>query len=73
MHSDDTIKAMDFEAAFAALDETVRTLESGQGSLEDAVAQYEQGRKLAARCQALLDAAELRVRQLDDDGQLSDF
>ncbi|MCU0465833.1 MAG: exodeoxyribonuclease VII small subunit [Anaerolineae bacterium] len=60
----DEIGSMAFEQAFSALQEAVTRLESGEMTLEESVALYERGRLLAARCQALLDAAELRVRQV---------
>jgi len=66
-----------FEQAFAELETIVKALEEGQQPLEEALALYERGMKLAARCQALLDAAELRVRQLVPNGEggydLKDF
>ncbi len=61
--SDET-QEMSFEQAFSALQATVQRLESGELTLEDSVALYELGRRLSARCQALLDAAELRVKQV---------
>ena len=60
----DEIGSMAFEQAFSALQESVMRLESGEMTLEESVALYERGRLLAARCQALLDTAELRVRQV---------
>lgn len=59
-----------FEQAFAELEEVVRALEAGNQSLDEALALYERGMQLAARCQKLLDAAEVRIRQLvpNDEG-----
>ena len=53
-----------FEEASAALDEIVAWLESGQRGLDDSVAAYEAGTRLAQRGQRLLAAAELRISQL---------
>jgi exodeoxyribonuclease VII small subunit len=53
-----------FEEALGRLDEAVTALESGNLPLEDALDLYEQGIRLAQRCQELLDHAELRVRRL---------
>jgi exodeoxyribonuclease VII small subunit len=53
-----------FEALYRELEETVRRLESGDLPLAEAVALFEQSTKLAEQCNALLDQAELRVRQL---------
>jgi exodeoxyribonuclease VII small subunit len=54
---------LSYEQAYALLEETLAALESGELPLEQALQLYEQGAKLAAHCAALLDAAELRVRQ----------
>jgi exodeoxyribonuclease VII small subunit len=58
---------LSFEAAYAELEEIITRLDSGDLPLEDSVALFERGRKLAAHCQSLLDNAELRVSQLLDD------
>jgi exodeoxyribonuclease VII small subunit len=58
-----------FEEAFRLLEQTVAALESGDQPLEESLALYERGAALAARCQDLLTAAELKVRQVDGDGQ----
>ena len=58
-----------FESAFAQLEETVAVLEEGGLTLEAAVARFEEGMRLAARCGAILDEAELRItRLLAEDG-----
>ena len=53
-----------FEEAFRQLDETLRALERGGLSLEEAVSLYERGLQLVRYCNELLDRAELRVSQL---------
>ncbi|NNJ11864.1 exodeoxyribonuclease VII small subunit [Chloroflexales bacterium ZM16-3] len=53
-----------YEARYARLQEVVAQLETGELPLDRAVALYEEGVRLAAECQALLDTAELRVQQL---------
>jgi exodeoxyribonuclease VII small subunit len=62
---------LSFEQAFAALEATVGKLESGGLGLEEAVALYEEGMRLASLCGQQLDAAELRVSRLTniDSGQ----
>ena len=55
---------LSFEDAYRALEATVRRLEEGDLTLEEALASYEQGMRLARHCQASLDAAQLRVEQL---------
>jgi exodeoxyribonuclease VII small subunit len=54
---------LSYEEAYARLEQALEALESGELPLEQALALYEQGAKLAAYCAAKLDAAELRVRQ----------
>ncbi len=53
-----------FEEALGRLDETIAALEGGQIPLEDAIRLYEEGIRLAQRCQRLLDTAELRIQAL---------
>nr|WP_044200935.1 exodeoxyribonuclease VII small subunit [Oscillochloris trichoides] len=53
-----------YETRYARLQEVVLQLESGDLSLEQSLTLYEEGIRLAAECQALLDAAELRIQQL---------
>lgn len=53
-----------FEELYRELEETVRRLEAGDLSLEESLALFERGTQLAEQCNALLDRAELRVRQL---------
>jgi exodeoxyribonuclease VII small subunit len=55
---------LSFEQAFDALETTVGKLESGGLALEQAVALYEEGMRLAKLCGQRLDAAELRVSRL---------
>jgi len=58
------IEGLSFEEAFAALEETVQQLERGNLTLDEAIALFERGQALARHCQARLDQAELRVKQL---------
>ncbi len=56
-----------YETLYTRLQEVVARLEGGGLPLEETLQLYEQGVRLAAECQRLLDAAELRVRQLQLD------
>jgi len=58
------VDELPFEAALAELDETVRMLEAGDLPLDESLALFERGQLLSARCQSLLQAAELKVQQL---------
>lgn len=53
-----------FEASVTELEQLVEALESGDVSLEAALAKFERGVLLARECQTLLKNAELRVDQL---------
>ncbi len=53
-----------FEAQLEELDGIVTALEDGRLPLEEALALYERGMRLAKACQDRLDTAELRVRRL---------
>lgn len=55
----------DFEAAYAALEESVGLLESGGLSLSLMTECYEAGLRLSKRCADLLRSAELRVAVLE--------
>lgn len=57
-----------FEEAFQRLEQVVQQLERGTTTLDEALALYGQGTQLAAHCKQLLDAAQLRVRQLQENG-----
>ena len=53
-----------FEALFVRLEEITALLESGDLALERSVQLYEEGMRLAERCQQLLAGVEQRVEQL---------
>jgi exodeoxyribonuclease VII small subunit len=55
-----------FEDALTALEQVARRLEAGNLSLADSVRCYEIGNRLANRCGAMLDEAELRISRLDE-------
>lgn len=55
---------MSYEEAFAELESIIQRLENEQPSLEEALQLYERGQALVQRCAALLDQAELRVKQI---------
>lgn len=65
---------MTFEQALSALEAAVARLEAGNLPLEQAVALYEEGMRLAKICGERLDAAELRITRLatGEDGQIQE-
>jgi exodeoxyribonuclease VII small subunit len=60
----DDIAAMRYEQALAELDTLIGRLEGGTVDLDEAIACYERGSRLAQRCAELLDLTEQRVMQL---------
>jgi exodeoxyribonuclease VII small subunit len=58
------IDSLSFDDALAELQRTVAELEAGGQPLEAALALYERGVALQARCERLITDAELRVQQL---------
>jgi exodeoxyribonuclease VII small subunit len=62
-----------FEQAFKELESIIAKLESGELSLDESLALFERGQALAKQCGALLDAAELKIKQLSPEGELEDF
>jgi len=61
------VEDLSYEEALAELDQVVSALESEQSQLEDAIRLFERGQALAARCGVLLEAAELKVKQVVGD------
>ena len=66
------IEDLTYEEALAALQTIVDSLEEGEQKLEESMALFERGQLLMKRCAALLEAAELKVRQLSG-GDLEPF
>lgn len=66
------VENLPFEKAFDQLEATVQRLETGDLTLEEAIALYEHGMRLARRCSDVLDAAELQVQQLALGGNQAD-
>lgn len=58
------VEDLSYEEALAELDQVVSALESEQSQLEDAIKLFERGQALAERCSVLLEAAELKVKQV---------
>lgn len=58
-----------FESLFRELQATVAKLEAGDLSLDESLALFQRGMELAQQCGALLDAAELRIKELVPQGE----
>ena len=61
-------KKIDFESSLKELESIVSRLEDENINLEDSVKSFEAGINLVKECQKQLEEAELRVKELLDDG-----
>jgi exodeoxyribonuclease VII small subunit len=55
---------LSFEDAYSELERVVEVLEQGNLTLDESIALFEQGMRLAKLCGDRLDSAELRIRAL---------
>jgi len=58
------VESLSFEQALEELKAIVERLESGRGSLDDAIAAYERGAQLKAHCEAKLKEAQLKIEKV---------
>lgn len=67
------VKKLSFEQRLEALERIVEELESGDLSLDQALARYEQGVATHKECMAILAAAEKRIELLvkTEEGELA--
>lgn len=63
----DPAEQLGYEEARAELLDVVRTLEQGGASLEESLALWERGERLARVCQRWLDGARQRLEAVGDD------
>ena len=66
------VEELTYEAAFTELETIVAALEGESRPLDESISLYERGQALSKHCAALLEKAELKVRQLSGD-DLVDF
>jgi exodeoxyribonuclease VII small subunit len=66
----DSIK--DFESAIAELEKIVKQLEDGDLPLEKSLSLFERGVALSRYCHEQLGAAQRRIEQLTERGELKD-
>ena len=66
-----SIENLNYERALAELEGIISHLEDEPSGLEKSVAMFERGKALIQHCQKLLDSAELKVQQLEEDGSMS--
>ncbi len=60
------VAELTYEQAFTELESIVAKLEAEQQTLEETMRLFERGQLLAQFCGALLDNAELKIRDLTD-------
>ena len=61
------LEELSYEEALAELEEIVSALEGEQSQLEESIKLFERAQALAVRCSVLLEAAELKVKQVAGD------
>ena len=66
-----SVENYNYEQALAELEKIISNLENEPSGLEKSVAIFERGKALIQHCQKLLDSAEMKVRQLEEDGSMS--
>ena len=62
-----SVESLNYEEAMSELETIVASLEEGNQKLEESMVLFERGQLLMKRCAELLEAAELKVRQLSGD------
>ena len=63
------VKSPSFEESYKRLEEVIARLDSGNLPLDESVALYEEGIRLAQYCEQQLDNAEIKVTQLLTDAE----
>lgn len=58
------IESLGFEDALNELEQIVRSLESGDGKLDDAIVSYERGAALKKHCEGKLAEAKNRIEKI---------
>ena len=65
------VEDLTYEQALAELETIVESLEGEQGQLEEAIKFFERRQALVKRCCELLEAAQLKVKQVAGDSILA--
>ena len=63
---------MSYEEALQELEEILEALDGEARGLEQTLGLYERGRALVQHCQTLLEQADLKVHQLDQNDEIQD-
>ena len=62
-----SVEELTYEESLTELEEIVAALEGEQNQLDESIKLFERGQALAAHCGRLLEAAELKVKQVAGD------
>lgn len=73
MTDEKNLDQLTYEQAFSELQSVIAALEAGDQPLEDALALYTRGQALYTQCTKLLNEAELKIQQLNAEGEMEDF
>jgi exodeoxyribonuclease VII small subunit len=60
----DDLSTLSFEDALKRLETIVQRLESGDASLDESIALYEEGAKLRSQCEARLKSAQEKIDKI---------
>ncbi len=73
MTQENTQENVTFESAIRELEETVKKLENGGLSLDDAISYYTKGKELKVICEKKLEEAKLKIEKIIEsaDGETS--
>jgi len=64
MNTHESIESLSFEQSYERLEQVIASLEAGDLDLDQSIALYEEGIRLAQHCGQKLDDAQIRVTQL---------
>lgn len=64
--TDKALADLSYEQAFSELEGIVEAMESQQQPLDESMKLFERGQALAQHCTSLLDNAELRIKELNN-------
>jgi exodeoxyribonuclease VII small subunit len=66
------VNQMSYEESLQELEEILEALEGETRGLDETMNRYERGRALVQHCQTLLEQADLKVRQMDQNDEIQD-
>ena len=73
MASENEVKKMTVEEAFAVIDEKIKALEDENITLEESFAKYKEGMDLLKFCHDEVAKVEKQVLRIAEDGRLEEF